>query len=1394
MPSSGPIPAAHKRWYGHANLFDPQAGRAVLLALGVVAACSAAAAQERLRIDLSGEWQYQKVPELTFPPPEDGWQSITIPGALNGWNYERAWFRRTVDLPESIRGQRVKLHFGGVKYNSTVYVNGQRAGGHFGGYDPFDVDATEHIRPGAENEIVVGVHDWTGIFSEQVDLEGQRRPGGRLRSIPRDVILAPIGGRHELYGIWDDVHLSSAPPVHVSDVFAQPSVRNARLAAQIAVANEGDRPQILAVAAQVIDGNRRVLTLPSQTVALPAGATKTITLSETWRNPKLWTPDAPHLYMLRTSLLANGRPIDSTDTRFGFRELWAEGPDFYLNGAKVVLRATSWWPPAPQTREQVENTIRAIKAGNSICFRTHTQPWRRIWYEVADELGLMMIPEGAVWNDDYAYRIDDQAFWDNYATHLRRMASELQNHPSIVMWSLENEMYGGRLNDASPAKAQLVNLGRLMRQYDPTRLITYESDLDPGGIADVIGLHYPHEYPQFNLYPDTCYWLDEEIPMTHGFTDGTRRWKWQRDKPLYIGEFLWVPSSDPSWHTVFFGEDAYNDYRDYRNRGKAMSWRMQIEAYRWQGVGGISPWTEGEGGALDDTNHLYVAQREAFEPIAAYVTEDDTRFYEGSNVERTLHIYNDVLEASDLQLQWTLTRHDELLDKREARIELGPGERAGLTFFFRVPQARERTPCVLSVSLRRRGRKVFQARKSYSAFPRPRLAAPAGATVGIYDPLGRTRQQLTALGLTRMREIDALDGLPADLDVLIIGAGTLEPQREAGLPVVGGDDTGAAALAAFVQRGGRLCVLRQEEYPGPLLGAVLSPYSSTMAFLQMPSHPVLAGLEPDDFKWWRGDHMVSEREVVRPVRGACRPIIVSGSSSGLNFCPLLELPRGSGTAVLCQLKLIDKLAAEPIAAQIIQNVINYLADYRPGTGAVAVASDSEALKRRLSTIGLLSDDVTGNLPATPLTGYRVLIASGSSADEVAQAASQVGEFVDRGGYLLLHRLTPDQLTALKSLIGADISLQRTAAPLSLGARDPVTASLTKEDLYWLGQHVGVGHTTTPRSAEMIDFMFGKSIEGKQATTYEAEDMRAEGKIVHPIDGGIGMFTVGSASTEADFGPGGTYIFGLSIGGTSALRVWPDAELRIGRRLIGRVTAPQADYSVVTLFGEVSPGKHTVSVSFPNDGSGPDEDRNLYFDKLLIAKDEPSRDGAIFLTTPPALAKIPRGKGAIIIDQIKWDTERRNDAKAARYICGLLTELGARFRTAAAVYIEAEAMEPKPDMSHFRRTPASARLGTNGYIETAFRCAASGRYVFALVAGGTPAEGEYPIVEVHIDGASVGAVTLESEAMSSYPLEVELTEGEHQLRLVFTNDKHAPPEDRNLFIDRVEVSQLVPQPR
>ena len=198
-------------------------------------------------------------------------------------------------------------------------------------------------------------------------------------------------------------------------------------------------------------------------------------------------------------------------------------------------------------------------------------------------------------------------------------------------------------------------MGRLVKRCDPTRPIYYESDGDPGGVADVIGMHYPHEYPDFTCWPNEAYWLDRPMaPRVGMFLNGEKTFRWPQPKPLYIGEFLWVPSTDPSWNTVFFGDRAYIDYHRYQNLAKAEAWKMQILGYRHEGVGGISPWTMIEGGPLDPSNPLYQAHRYAYQHLAAYCHNYDRRFYDGTNVERQVEVYNDILEPSKLTLAWTL--------------------------------------------------------------------------------------------------------------------------------------------------------------------------------------------------------------------------------------------------------------------------------------------------------------------------------------------------------------------------------------------------------------------------------------------------------------------------------------------------------------------------------------------------------------------------------------------------------------------------------------------------------------------------------------------------------------------------------------------------------------------
>ncbi|NUQ66417.1 MAG: hypothetical protein HUU20_28470, partial [Pirellulales bacterium] len=736
--------------------------------LSLSAASAAGSPCGRLEVDLNGPWQVQVVADLETPPAAEGWKPITVPGYLRGHDYRRAWLRRTFTVPREMLGMRIQIRFGGVKYNSRVLVNGKHVGGGFGGYEPFEVDVTDAVHSDGPNELLVGCHDWTGVFTPgNVDFTA-KDDWERIRGMPRDKVLAPIGGLFDLYGIWDDVTLAAHPAVYVKDLFIKPSVRRGELVVDYAVANLSGEAADVQLQAAVHDDGREALRLPAAKVRVPAGETVNLTVHQPWPGAPLWSHVDPHLLHLQTSLSTG----DTLQTRFGFREFWTEGHRFYLNGVPVNLLATSWWPPhGPMTREEIRSRWQAAKQCGCVAFRTHTQPWPEMHYEAADEVGLLMVVEGAVWNDDEVYRIDDPAFWDNYASHLKAMVDRDKNRPSVVMWSLENEFYGGRLNDASPAKADLVRMGRLMHQWDPTRPILYESDGDPGGAADVIGIHYPHEYPAYTCWPNEAGWLAGPQKIGHMFHDGRDTFLWDKEKPLYIGEFLWIPSSDPSWHTVFFGDDAYRDYRKYRDLAKAESWKMQILGYRHFEVGGISPWTVVEGGPLEESNPLYAAHRYAYQPIAAYAHDYDRRFFAGEQVPRRVEVFNDIARSSRLEIRWTLSREEKMIAEGAETVELGPAEHRMLDVVLPMPEVASRTALAWRITVHRDAKQVFADEHAYAVFPREGLPR-VDTKPGLYDPTGATRDLFQRAGIATV-PVQSLETLPAEIEVLILGAGTL---------------------------------------------------------------------------------------------------------------------------------------------------------------------------------------------------------------------------------------------------------------------------------------------------------------------------------------------------------------------------------------------------------------------------------------------------------------------------------------------------------------------------------------------------------------------------------------------------------------------------------------------
>jgi hypothetical protein len=1331
------------------------------------------AAEPRQETSLNGTWEMQWIADLTAAPAEGAWQPCTVPGALQGTDYKRAWLRRTFATPELRDGARLKLFFGGVKYNSRVLVNGRQVGGCFGGYDPFEVDITDAVRLGTTNELRVGVHDWTGVFSPgRVDFPDPDWFAVRMR--PRDKILAPIGGLFGVFGIWDEVLLRVVPAVRVEDLFVRSSVRRKELAVDYTLVNESAAPAEVELRATVVDRDRDALQLPAVRISIPAGGTVTTNVAQRWPAPRVWSHEDPYLYRLRSELSTG----DRLNTRFGFREFHVAGHDFYLNGIKLHLLATSCWPPQdPAGRAQIEAQWRGVKSMDAVAFRTHTQPWPNAWYDASDELGLLVIVEGAVWNDDDTYRIYDPVFWDNYARHLQAMIRRHKNHPSVVMWSLENEFFGGRLNDASPAKADLVRLGRLVKAWDPTRPILYESDGDPGGVADVIGLHYPHEYPEYTCWPNEAYWLDQPQDIRELFLNGENQFFWRKNKPLYIGEFLWTPSSDPSAHTIFFGDEAYRNYRAYALKGKAEAWSMAILGYRHFGVSGISPWTALENGPLNASNVLYEVSRDRYRKIAAFCHDYDSRFYAGEKVLRHIEVFNDILEPSDLTLRWILHRQGRTIAEGRETLRLDPADQRALEITVPMPRVNEPTPCTWRVTLDRGAQRAFDQDYRYTVYPAPRLPA-VKARIGLYDPRGETHRLLERHGLSTIR-VDALSRLDSGgLDVLIIGRQALPATTNAAMPVIGRVAPERAALDAFAACGGRVLVLEQEAYPEGLFDLTLTAQRSTMAFPLRGAHAALRNVADDDMKYWRGDNMVTVSEPPRPARGGGRALVVSGSAAGLDRAPLLERPAGSGCFVFSQLRLVEKYESEPAAAGILGNLIDYLAAYPGRQARAALLGGAPEYAARLKELGLAFDTIDA---AADPAAYSLIIARGDIGGEPRWLRA----FVEQGGNLYVHRPTSAALAALAAAFNLELELQPYDGPVSR-AESGVPFSIAREDLYWLGPHRGVQWEETPRAMGMADGALGRSLAGRPAITNDLQDWRLDGIYVRRAAREIVFATVGTASAELDFPADGEYIFGLRARGTPCYGVVPVALFSLDGQPLGSVSVSNGPTRLYTFSAAVAKGRRRAEIAFVNDACAPDnkEDRNLFIERLLVAR-AGAGAGVVPLTVPPAAVTVQRGKGRLVVDELRWDTEEDNGLKAARYTCGLLAELGGDFRTRPGTTLECEAMTPQVANALFRAEGGCASLFSNNALSAPFEAAAAGRYTLEITARGTLAEGDYPLVTVSVDRQSEGEIRLTSGNWRTYPLALNLTVGAHLLKLAYTNDAYVPGvADRNLFLDKV----------
>jgi beta-galactosidase len=523
-----------------------------------------------INVDLPHDWAiaYAPDPATGTSGTDGGW----YPGG-------KGEYRKMFATP---KGEVVKLHFEGVYQKAEVFINGQKAGQHAYGYTPFTVDVTPYLyRDKRLNEVLVKV--------DNSELPNCRWYTGS--------------------GIYRHVWLESMPALHIAEngVFVttpEVSADKAVVKVDVTVQNESDDDRNAMVAIGV----------GQMMVSVPAHQQKTVSTSFVVRNPRLWSPYDPCRYEVKVELKENGNVIHQQSVNYGVRSFSYDaekgfvlnGKPLLINGACVhhddgVLGAMAF--DAAEIRK-----VRQMKDAGFNLIRTSHNPTTRAFLDACDSIGMLVIGEAFDgWRTakkpyDYSTLIDSC-----YQEDIRAMVTRDRNHPSIICWSIGNEVIERK-------DIRVVHTAKLLKQailkHDATRPVTealcaWDSDweiFDPHfDVLDIGGYNYMiHKHASdHQRNPKRVMWQTESYPRVT-----FKNWKLVRDYPYVIGDIVWTgldylgesgigrnyydgetpgehwrDGGVPDWHGAYCGDVDITGWRKPISHYREMLWKDSNDLY-----------------------------------------------------------------------------------------------------------------------------------------------------------------------------------------------------------------------------------------------------------------------------------------------------------------------------------------------------------------------------------------------------------------------------------------------------------------------------------------------------------------------------------------------------------------------------------------------------------------------------------------------------------------------------------------------------------------------------------------------------------------------------------------------------------------------------------------------
>jgi beta-glucuronidase len=427
-------------------------------------------------------------------------ETMQIPGDWNTQDQRLFFYEGTIWLKRSFEfhpeaGRRTLLYFGAVNYDAHVYVNGQKAGHHQGGFTPFNYDVTDFLKDG-ENQVIVKV-------------DNKRHP----EDVPTQIFDWWNYG-----GITRDVLLVSVAPTYVENYKLQldntPAAKKGqRQISFCAKLNKAEAGQSITLRIPELKINKQVMTTADGIASLTLNA-----------KPQLWSPESPKLYKVEIQL-----GDETLSDEIGFRTIETRGKQILLNGEPIFLKGISIHEEKPNgggranSTEDAHTLLSWAKELGCNYVRLAHYPHNEYAVREAERMGIL------VWSEIPVYWTIAWSNPDTYANAKRQLSDMIardQNRANVIIWSIANETPHSGKRDAFLGK-----LAKHARELDPTRLISMAMEVT--GASNYHNILHDNmsdlvDVVSFNQYIGWYRDVNDASKMT---------WEIPYDKPVIISEF-----------------------------------------------------------------------------------------------------------------------------------------------------------------------------------------------------------------------------------------------------------------------------------------------------------------------------------------------------------------------------------------------------------------------------------------------------------------------------------------------------------------------------------------------------------------------------------------------------------------------------------------------------------------------------------------------------------------------------------------------------------------------------------------------------------------------------------------------------------------------------------------